>query len=163
MNDQVSIPLGGVLRVIYFLALASALVAFVTSAVGNIYEGPATDEESGGAFPSGVIFPVAAADNEQRDYDRNLGVIYSLLGSALMAFGVAALPRAQNGARAGVLGGGAIVFYVGLASAGSGANDWLLAVWSLVGLLTLLAVLRFLDEGSDWANATVGRLRGRAG
>ena len=162
MNDQASIPLGGVLRVIYFIALAIALVAFVTSGVTNIYEGPEDEfaEDSGG--PLG-IFPAGFATNsEQQDYDRNLGIIFSLLGTAVMAFGIVALPRTLNGARTGIFGGGLIVYIVGLADASSGSNDWLVAVWGLVALIVLIAVVSSLDEGGDWGTTTYARLVGRS-
>ena len=104
---------------------------------------------------------LVGSTEEQQDYDRNLGVIFSLLGGAVMGFGIAGLSKAQNGLRSGVFVGGFIVHVVGLVNAGEGANDWLLSVWSLVGVLILLWAARFLENGTNWGNDALARFFSR--
>ncbi len=142
--------LHGVMRVIYFLGLGTILIAFVISAVTNIYEGPSGEEVSS-------TIRSVLVDEEEEDYNRNLGAIFALLACGLIASGAAALPSTLNGVRAGLLFGGLVVFFTGIAYAGGGSNDWLVAVWSLLGLATLAACASSLEDGSDLAL----RLRGR--
>ncbi len=161
MNEQGSIPLGGVLRVAYFLALATLLIVFTTSAITEIYPRPSSDETFDG-LRGGVLDQLVGSVEDQQDYDRNLGVIFSVLGGAVMGVGIAGLSKAQNGLRCGVFVGGFIVHAVGLVNAGEGANDWLLSVWSLVGVLILLWAARFLENGTNWGNDTLARFASRS-
>jgi len=151
VNQNGTVPLAGVLRVVYFLSLASVLVAFTISTVGNVYQGPSEEEESVPESLRGLVI-----DQEREDYNRNLGVIYSLLGTGIMGAAIVALRREMNGLRVGGLFGGTIIFLTGLGYAGSGSADWLISVWSFLALAVLAASGRYMDEG-----ATVGAIMAR--
>jgi len=164
VNEQGNIPLGGVLRVAYFLALAILLIVFITTVVTDIYTEPSGE----GAYSSlttvsgTVLDQLIASSEDQQGYDRNLGAIFSLLGGGIMAFGIAGLSRAENGLRGGIFVGGFIVHVVGLINAAEGTSDWLLSVWSFVGLVILIWAARFLENGTSWGPNTLARLRNRA-
>ena len=137
--------LAGVLRVIYFLGLGSLLIIFVMTAVTNIYEGP-----SGQQVTSAIrdVF----IDQEEDDYNRNLGIIFSLIGSGLMVAGLAMLRPDMNGVRTGLLFGGLLVLFTGIGYASSGSSDWLVVVWSLVGVVTLAAAAPYIEIGGGLAS-----------
>jgi lipopolysaccharide export LptBFGC system permease protein LptF len=126
---------------VYFLGLAITLIVFVVSAVTNIYEGPSRENITS-------TIRGALINQEREEYNRNLGIIFSLIGCGLMAVGLAMLPNSMNALRAGLLFGGVIVLFAGLGYAGSGSSNWLVAVWSLIGLATLGAGIPFLEHGS---------------
>ena len=69
MSVQIPVAMAGLLRVLFFISVASALIAFVLATVTGIYDGPGDD----------VARRVSSTFvNEGEDeYNRNLGLIYS--------------------------------------------------------------------------------------
>ena len=150
MSVQVQIPMAGLLRVIFFIALVSAVTIFVISLVTSVYQGPS--EDVAGRVASVLL------DDEEADYNRNLGIIYSLISGALSATAILALRSNLNALRCGLLGAGLIVFYAGFGYATSGSNDWLVAVWAVLASIVLLASARYLEDGAPFAMAELPRL-----
>ncbi len=95
MSSQSSIAMAGVLRVVYFLAMAGVVTAFVVTAITNIYEGPDEEENFGRGLSAQFV------DEEQEDYNRNLGIIFSLIGTGVMGAGVLGFKSPLNALRSG--------------------------------------------------------------
>ena len=156
MNTDGTIPLAGVLRVTYFLGLGIFLIVFAISTIGNVYEPPGEDEESVPDSLRGLVI-----DQERDDYNRDLGVIYSLLGSATIATALAGFRRELNWIRSGMLFGGVVVVFFGLGYAGSGSSAWLVSIWSLVALSVLAACARYVETGGTLAEIVTRRVASR--
>ncbi|MCH7953279.1 MAG: hypothetical protein IIC25_05270 [Chloroflexi bacterium] len=81
------------------------------------------------------------------DYERNIMIILAIIASALFAAAVLGLGRRFNPLRAGLLGGGLIVFLTAMVYWGDASNDWLGFVVSLVAFIVLAAAFPFLEDG----------------
>ena len=163
MNQQQTSPMAGVLRVLFFLAVAIVAVTVVVSGVTTLYKAPSGDEggldefegfeiegfeefeqlEEFGVF-DGFEFE---EDQESADYNRNLGLIFGLIGTATIAVGLLGLGSRFNPLRAGLLAGGVGLVLTGVGVGSSGSDDWLTFVTSGLALLTLLGSVAWLDEG----------------
>jgi hypothetical protein len=143
MSVQIHVPMAGLLRVIFFIALVSAVTIFVISLVTSVYEGP-------GEGVSSRVTSVLVDDTEA-NYNRNLGIIYSLISGALSAVAILGLRSNLNALRCGLLAAGLGVFFAGFGYATSGSSDWLVAVWSLLATIVLLASARYLEDGASFA------------
>jgi hypothetical protein len=81
------------------------------------------------------------------DYERNIMIILGAIASALFAAAVLGLGRRFNPLRAGLLGGGAIIFLVAMVHWGDASNDWLGFVVALVTFGVLAGTFPFLEDG----------------
>src|SRR5262245_13085321 len=122
--------MAGLFRVIYFLALASALAILVIGGITNIYSGPSADNEFGSEF--GGTLTSLFTNPEQEDYHRNLGIIFAILGSGIMGAAIIGFRAHQNALRCGLLAAGLITFWAAVGYASSGSSDWLVSVWALL-------------------------------
>ncbi len=86
-------------------------------------------------------------DADNGDYERNIMIILGVIAAALFAAAVLSLGSRFNPLRAGLLGGGLIVFLVAMAYWGDASNDWLGFVVSLVAFIVLAAAFPFLENG----------------
>ena len=81
------------------------------------------------------------------DYERNIMIILAIIASALFAAAVLGLGGRFNPLRAGLLGGGLIVFLTAMFYWGDASNDWLGFLVSLVAFVVLAAGFPFLEDG----------------
>ncbi len=81
------------------------------------------------------------------DYERNIMIILAAIASALFAAAVLGLGKRFNPLRAGLLGGGLVVFLTAMVYWGDASNDWLGFLVSLVAFVVLAAVFPFLEDG----------------
>ncbi len=95
-------PLAGLLRVLFFLAVAVIGITTAVLGVTTIYEVPSADEDAFDGF-EGFVFE---QDEETADYNRNLGLVFGFIGIATIAVGVLGLGSRFNPLRTGLLGGG---------------------------------------------------------
>jgi hypothetical protein len=156
MSQQQMSPLAGVLRVLFFLAVAVVAVTVVVSGVTTLYEAPSGDE---GGFQEleGFRFD---EDEESADYNRNLGLIFGLIGTATIAVGLLGLGSRFNPLRAGLLAGGVGLVLAGVGVGSSGSDDWLVFLTSGLALLVLIGSAYWLDEGLPLESLTGGTPRG---
>ncbi|MEX0800169.1 MAG: hypothetical protein WD379_03010 [Dehalococcoidia bacterium] len=150
MSMQAPAPLAGLLRVVFFLAVASMAIATVVTGVGTLYDPP---EEEGPNFNEGFgefdfdSDGFGLESEEKRDYDRNVGLTLGLLGTAVIAVSVLALGPRQNPLRAGLLAGGVGLVLWGVGTGIDASDDWLVFLTSGLALFTLLVCSLWLDEG----------------
>ncbi len=156
-EEAVGLPLAGTLRVVYFLALAGVVFVLLSSGVTEAYRDPTEDEGRSleqsiqgdpydpFAFRTWVLHSVGVMNR----YERNMGVILTLVGTAVAVIGIVALPARFNAMRAGLLGGGTGVFFAGMGYATGGANSWLSLIWAVVAFVALLASFSWLEAGSE--------------
>jgi hypothetical protein len=158
MPEQASAPLAGLLRVVFFLAVAAMGLTAAVTGVTTLYDAPEEEEpqfdeqfnefeglEGFDGFNTDV-FAVEESE-EKRDYDRNVGLILGLLGTAAIAAAVLALGSRYNPLRAGLLAGGAGLVLWGVATGVEASDDWLVFVTSGLALVTLVVCSLWLDEG----------------
>ncbi len=88
-----------------------------------------------------------SGDAGDGDYERNIMIILTVIASALFAAAVLGLGRRFNPLRAGLLGGGLVVFLTAMAFWGAASNDWLGLPVSLVAFVVLAASFPFLEDG----------------
>ena len=88
-----------------------------------------------------------SGETDNGDYERNIMIILAAIASALFAAAVLGLGRRFNPLRAGLLGGGLIVFLTAMVYWGDASNDWLGFVVSLVAFVVLAAAFPFLEDG----------------
>lgn len=141
MNNPASVPMAGFLRVLYFLAVTAALAVFVIAGISAVYKGP-SDEFSSFSSEFGLL-----TNSGQADYQRDLGVIFSLLGTLGMGIALLALHATLNPLRCGLLGGGLIVFLAGIAYGSSGSSDWLVPGWALIATAVLVYSAAYIADG----------------
>ncbi len=149
MSEQQTSPMAGVLRVLFFLAVAVVAVTVVVSGVTTLYEAPSGD--------GGFVF---GGDQESADYNRNLGLIFGLIGTATVAVGLLGLGSRFNPLRAGLLAGGVGLVLAGVGVGSSGSDDWLVFLTSGLALIVLIGSAYWLDEGLPLKSLTGGTPRG---
>lgn len=88
-----------------------------------------------------------SGETDNGDYERNIMIILAAIASALFAAAVLGLGSRFNPLRAGLLGGGLIVFLTAMVYWGDASNDWLGFVVSLVAFVVLAAGFPFLEDG----------------
>lgn len=141
MSPQETPPMAGVFRVFFFLAVAAVTVAVVVVGVFNFYEPPG--EEAAG-FEQ---FQFDGGTDEQADYNRNIGVILSLIGTATMAGAILGLGSRFNPLRAGLLVAGVGLLLSGVVIGANGSDDWLAFLMAALGFATLVGSSPWLEEG----------------
>lgn len=141
-------PLSGVLRVVYFLAVAIAGVLVAITGVISLYEPPSGDTIAG----------VTSSASSREGYDRNVSLILAAIAAGVFAFAILALGSRFNPLRAGLLLGGLIIYLIGIGFWASASDRWLGFLMSIVvfGLLPGLYVwledglpLRYLERRPD--------------
>ncbi len=162
MSQQQTSPMSGVLRVLFFLAVAIVAVTVVVSVVTTLYEAPSGDEGGFEEFEGFEGFGFER-DQESADYNRNLGLIFGLIGTATIAVGLLALGSRFNPLRAGLLAGGVGLVLTGVGVGSSGSDDWLIFLTSGLALLVLLGSAYWLDEGLQLEMRTQGPASGGGG
>lgn len=88
-----------------------------------------------------------AGDADDGDYERNIMIILAVIASALFAAAVLGLGSRFNPLRAGLLGGGLVVFLTAMVFWGGASNDWLGFPAALVAFVVLAAGFPFLEDG----------------
>lgn len=88
-----------------------------------------------------------SGDGGAGDYERNIMIILAVIAAALFAAAVLGLGRRFNPLRAGLLGGGLIVFLTAMVYWGDASNDWLGFPAALITFLVLAAAFPFLEDG----------------
>jgi hypothetical protein len=146
MNEHRTPALSGVLKVVFFLAVASTAITAVTIGVTTLYEAPSGDQSEFrefGAFDD-VVFE---QDEETADYNRNLGLIFGFIGIGAIALGILGLGSRSNPLRAGMVAGGVGLVFGGVVAGSSGSDDWLTFLTSGLAFLALVACSPWLDDG----------------
>ncbi len=104
MTEHASPPLAGLLRVIFFLSIAALAISTVAIGVTTVYEAPSGDDVE---FENDFGFDSFFEEQQDKaDYDRNVGLILSLIGSATIAVGILGLGSRFNHLRTGLLAAG---------------------------------------------------------
>jgi len=88
-----------------------------------------------------------SGDADNGDYERNIMIILAVIAAALFAAAVLGLGRRFNPLRAGLLGGGLVVFLMAMIYWSGASNDWLGFPASVVAFVVLAAVFPFLEDG----------------
>ena len=145
MNDQPFVPMAGLLRVVYFLAITSILIVLVQTGITHIYTAPGGEDIAKTATRVATS-PLAS---HEESYDRNVGLIFSLIGGGIMVGSILGLPSPQNALRAGLLAAGLSVYFIGFGYASKGSSDWLVPIEALLAFGWLLAGGRYLNDGLD--------------
>ena len=149
MTQHPAPALAGLLRVVFFLAVAVVGVTAVVIGVTTIYDAPSGVQ---GEFE---VFGFEE-DQERANYNRNLGLVFGFIGIGAIAVGILGLGSRFNPLRAGLLGGGAGLVLAGVGVGSGGSDDWLTFVTSGLALLTLVACSPWLDEGLPLERVTRG-------
>ena len=153
MSEQTSAPLAGLLRVVFFLAVASVGLATAILGVTTLYDAPDQEEPQFDEefqdfeFDFNTDVFTFEESEETRDYNRNVGLIFGFLGTAVIAASILALGSRQNPLRAGLLAGGVGLTLFGVATGSDASDDWLAFLISGLALFTLLVCSLWLDEG----------------
>lgn len=157
MSQQETPPLAGLLRVVFFLAVAVLAITVVVTGVTTLYEAPSRDE---GEFQQVEGFEgfTFQEDQERADYNRNIGLILGLIGTVTIGVGLLGLGSRFNPLRAGLLAGGVSLVMGGVGVGSSGSDDWLTFLTSGLAFLTLMGSSLWLEAGLP-----VETLTGRAG
>ena len=88
-----------------------------------------------------------SGSGDDGDYERNIMIILAVIAAALFAAAVLGLGRRFNPLRAGLLGGGTVVFLTAMIYWGDASNDWLGFPLALVAFAVLAGVFPFLEDG----------------
>lgn len=146
MSQQQVSPLAGVLRVLFFLAVASLAIAAAVTGVTTLYDPPASEQDEfrdAEGFDGFSFGP----DEDKADYNRNVGLIVGLIGVAVSTVGLLGLGARFNPLRSGMLAGGVGLVLVGVGFGSSRSDDWLTFLTSGLALLGLLVSGLWLDDG----------------
>jgi hypothetical protein len=135
-------PHSGVVRTIYFLAVAAAAIFVAITAVVGFYDPPEGDT----AFPSGFEQSLQQ-EEEQHDYNRNVSLIFGAVSAATFATAILGLGSRFNPLRAGLILGGLIIFLVAMGFWASSSDKWIGFLMALVNLGALIGSYVGLDEG----------------
>lgn len=141
MRQQQPPPMAGVLRVLFFLAVAVVGITVVVSGVTTLYDAPSGGD---GGFES---FNGFEEDDDVADYNRNVGLIVGLIGSGAIVIGLLGLGSRHNPLRSGLLVGGVGLVMAGVGFGAGGSDDWLVFLTSGLALLALIVSGFWLDEG----------------
>jgi hypothetical protein len=141
-------PHSGVLRSVYFLALAAVVFFTVLTAIIGFYDPPDGDggidlspgfEDTGGSFQED--------QNDRADYARNVALILTAVSAAVFAVGVLGLGSRFNPLRAGLVLGGLVIFLTGMGFWAASSDKWIGFLMSLINLGALGACALYLEEG----------------
>jgi predicted phage tail protein len=151
MSDERPAPLAGVLRVLYSIAIFTAGLSLVLTGVFTIYEPPDGGDEFAAQFQEDD-------GSDQSDYQRNVGLLLTVIGATTMAASVAGLGAKANALRSGLLLTGLILFSTGVGMGVSGSDNWLVILTSGLALAYLIASLPALEDGLPFALRRGGAL-----
>ena len=159
MTDR-DTPLAGVFRVVYFLALAAVAMFAVLTGVMGFYEAPGDDTLSGLDFdgidlngdtvPDDIneLVPGLQGElDEQRDYNRNVTIIYTAFAAGLFAISLLGLGRRFNPLRAGLITGGLLTFLIGMVYWADSTDKWIGFIMTLICAAVLLIGYAWLEDG----------------
>ncbi len=149
MDDTQTRGLAGLFRVLYFLVIAALVISIFAVGIPAVYEPPSADISS--QIPASVRSRINIAQDPDAGYNRNLGLIFTIVGTAVAVAAVAGLAAPYNALRCGLLGGAIIVFIGGVEDLSNGKNEWLALLMPIVALVCLLAVARWRETGSPRA------------
>ncbi len=137
-------PLAGFFRVLYFLAAAIITITVVVTAVTSFYEPPGGGDEFQFEGDSGFVFQ---GNDERADYNRNLGLIFGLVGTAFIATAVLGLGSRFNPLRAGLLVAGVALFNIGTGFGAGGSDDWLTFLVAMIAFVAVAGSVLWVDDG----------------
>jgi hypothetical protein len=153
-------PLAGFFRVLYFLAATTVTVAVVATGVATFADSPERRDPYATPYQDDQVEQFqdeqAAYEKEQADYERDTGLVLSLVGTAVMAAAVLGLGSRFNALRGGLLLGGLLLFLTGVggqdaisfSSGGPERSDvWISFFVSCIAFVTVIGSCRWLDEG----------------
>jgi hypothetical protein len=140
MSDERPAPLAGVLRVLYLIAIFTAALSLVLTGVFTIYEAPDGGDEFAAQFQEDE-------GSDQADYQRNVGLLLTLIGTTTMGAAVAGLGAKANALRSGLLLTGVILFSTGVGMGVSGSDNWLVILTSGLAFAYLVVSLPALEDG----------------
>jgi len=135
-------PHSGVVRTVYFLAVAAVAIFVAITAVRGFYSPPEGDT----ALPSGFN-QTLQQEEKQHDYNRNVMLILTAISAAVFAAAILGLGSRFNPLRAGLLLGGLIIFLVAMALWASSSDKWIGFLMTLVNLGALIGSYIGLEEG----------------
>src|SRR5207247_2587021 len=135
-------PHSGVLRTVYFLAVAAAAIFVAITAVVGFYDAPQGDT----ALPAGFE-QTLQQEEEQHDYNRNVSLIFAAISAAVFAAAILGLGSRFNPLRAGLILGGLIIFLVAMGFWASSSDKWIGFLMTLVNLGGLIGSSIGLEEG----------------
>jgi len=138
-------PHSGVVRTVYFLAVAVAAIFVAITAVVGFYEPPAGDTALPSGFEESSI--ATGAQHEKEDYNRNVTLILSAVSAAAFAAVILGLGSRFNPLRAGVILGALIIFLVAMGFWASSSDKWIGFLMTLVNFGALLGSYVGLEEG----------------
>jgi len=142
-------PHSGVLRTIYFLALAAVAIFTVLTAIRGFYDPPEGNSED---FPPGFEDPGTGSDfqqanDEREDYNRNITLILTAVSAAVFAAAILGLGSRFNPLRAGLLLGAAVLFLTGMGFWAGASDKWIGFLMTLINFGVLAGCYLFLEEG----------------
>lgn len=150
-------PLAGFFRVLYFLAATTVTVAVVATGVATFADAP--DDPYSTRYSDGPIDyqdEQTAYEKDKADYERDTGLVLSLVGTAVMAAAVLGLGSRFNALRGGLLLGGLLLFLTGVggqdaisfSSGGPERSDvWISFVVSCIAFVAVIGSCLWLDDG----------------
>ena len=142
-------PHSGVLRTIYFLALAAVAFFTVLTAIRGFYDPPGGNSVD---FPPGFEDPGTGSDfqqaqDEREDYNRNITLILTAVSAAVFAAAILGLGSRFNPLRAGLLLGAAVLFLTGMGFWAGASDKWIGFLMTLINFGALAGCYLFLEEG----------------
>ena len=145
MPESREAPMSGVLRVVYFLAIASVAVTAVVMAITAFYDPPADEFGFSGGFGTSFV------PDDQANYNRNVSLIFAAvsIGSLVLAL---VMDIRFNALRAGLLLGGLVLFYISMGYAAGGSDQWVAFITAALTFALLAAGFAVLGERSPFAH-----------
>lgn len=142
-------PHSGVLRSIYFLALAAVTFFTVLTAVTGFYDPPDGNSVD---FPPGFEDPGFESDFQQsqddrHDYNRNVSLIFAAVSAAVFAAAILGLGSRFNPLRAGLLLSALVLFLTAMGFWASSTDQWIGFLMTLINFGVLAGCYIFLEEG----------------
>jgi hypothetical protein len=139
----------GVLRTIYFLALAAVAFFTVLTAVRGFYDPPDGNSVD---FPPGFEEPGGGSDFQQaqddrHDYNRNVSLIFTAVSAAVFAAAILGLGSRFNPLRAGLVLSALVLFLTGMGFWADASDKWIGFLMALINFGVLAGCYLFLEEG----------------
>ena len=139
----------GVLRTIYFLALAAVAFFTVLTAIRGFYDPPGGNTVN---FPPGFEEPGIESDfqraqDEREDYNRNITLILTAVSAAVFAAAILGLGSRFNPLRAGLVLGSLALFLTGMGFWAGASDKWIGFLMTLINFGVLAGCYLFLEEG----------------
>jgi hypothetical protein len=139
----------GVLRTIYFLALAAVAFFTVLTAIRGFYDPPDGNSVN---FPPGFEEPGIDSDfqqaqDEREDYNRNITLILTAVSAAVFAAAILGLGSRFNPLRAGLVLGSLALFLTAMGFWAGASDKWIGFLMTLINFGVLAGCYLFLEEG----------------